>query len=126
MDDERLAAFARGAYVCAKALALPRGITAQAVVIEPGLADRDDPRVARELNQLRRIHRGAILVVRMHANGREEIIVSLGERQDLWKPCEVDADAQRVRHAIRAHLLPHLLHLALEFRKIQMTVRIDP
>ncbi len=109
-----------------KALALPLEIAAQAVVIEPCLADRDDPRMACELHQLRRIHRGVILVVRMHADGREEIIVSLGERQHLGKPGEGDADAQRVRHAVRAHLFPHFVHLAVVFQRIKMAVRIDP
>src|SRR6266513_4050219 len=118
MDDERLAAFARGAYMSSKALALPRRITAHPVVIEPGLADRDDPRVACELDQPRRIHLGAILMVRMHADGRKEIIVSLGKREHPGKPDQVDADAQCVRHAVRAHLFPHLVHLAFEFRKI--------
>src|ERR1044072_9130968 len=72
MDDERLAAFARRAYVRSEALALPLEIAAQAVVIEPGLADRDEPRMARELHQPRRIHRVAILVVGMHADSREK------------------------------------------------------
>src|SRR6266581_1709746 len=69
MDDERLAAFAGGAYVGSKALALPDEITVQALVIEPGFADRDDPRMPCELDQPRRILRRAILMVWMHADG---------------------------------------------------------
>jgi len=45
--DQRAYALARSAYVGAKALALPLEIAAYAVVIEPGLADCDHPRVAR-------------------------------------------------------------------------------
>src|SRR6266852_6090482 len=71
VDDEGFTAFARGAYVGPKALALPLEITAHAVVIEPGLADRHNPRMAREFHQPPRIHLGAILMVRMHADARE-------------------------------------------------------
>src|SRR5882672_12245324 len=67
MDHEGLTALARSAYVGAKALALPLEIAAYAVVIEPGLADRDHPRVARQLDQARPIHCAAVLIVRVHA-----------------------------------------------------------
>ena len=51
MDDERLAAAFRGADVRAEALALPLEIAFQPVIVEPGLADADDLRVRRELDE---------------------------------------------------------------------------
>src|SRR6266487_4951909 len=81
VDDQGFPAIARGADMGAKALALPLEVAAHAVVIEAGLADRDNPRMARKLDQPRRIHRGAVLVVRMHAHAREKIVVGLGKTQ---------------------------------------------
>ncbi len=122
MDNEGLPAFARGAYVAAKALALPLEIAAYPEIVEARFADRHHARMVRELDEPRRIHLSAVLMVRMHADGREEIVVSLGERPHLRKPGEIDADAQRVRHAVRAHRLAHFAHLPVEFRKIQVAV----
>src|SRR5258708_9645982 len=102
MDNEGLPAFARGAYVAPKALALPLEIAAYPEIVEARFADRHHARMARELDEPRRIHLSAVLVVRMHADCREEIVVSLVERPPLRKPAESEADAHPLRHAAHA------------------------
>src|SRR5690606_3610418 len=52
VDDERLAAGARSADVAAEALVLPCGRLLGAVIVEPGLADRDDAGIGRSRDQL--------------------------------------------------------------------------
>src|SRR6266487_5507342 len=81
VDDQGFPAIARGADMGAKALALPLEITAHAVVIEAGLADRDYARVPGKLHQPHRIHCSAVLVIRMHAHAREKVVVGLGKTQ---------------------------------------------
>src|SRR5437879_13110677 len=53
MDDERLAAFAGGAYVGSTAIAVHDAITSQAVIIEPRFAARDTTRIARVVTEAR-------------------------------------------------------------------------
>ena len=125
MDDERLAAGFRRADVRAKALALPLEIAFEPVVVEPGLADRDDLRVRRELDERLRRDHGMLGIVGMRADGGVEIGVTLRERPHLREILERDRDAQRVRDAVLRHVRERARDICRELRKIEMTVRID-
>src|SRR5439155_21000973 len=78
VDDERLAGRARCADVRAKSRALPFEIAGQAVIIETGLADRDDFRLARLCDEQLDGGLRLIGVIRMDAVDGKEIVS--GER----------------------------------------------
>ena len=72
----------------------------QPVVVEPGLADRDDTRMAREAHELVDRGLGGRIVVRMRADRRVDVWRVLGDLEHRRKGREVDGDRERVRDAI--------------------------
>src|SRR5215467_2878844 len=76
VDYQRLPTFARRPDMGPKPLPLPLEVAAETVIVQPGLADRDDLRISRQLDQARRLD-GLGFVIRVHAHAREEIVVGL-------------------------------------------------
>ncbi len=109
----------------AKALALPFEVTLEAVVIQARLADGDDFRMVRQVDQLLHGRLRGVLVVGMHTDRGEDMGILLGQREHLRKVRQVDRHAQGMRDLVLGHLGQHLGHAGGQFRKIDVAVGID-
>ena len=125
VDHERLRARPRGADVRAKARPLPLEVAGQPVVVEAGLANRDDlgPRRQRDQVVHRRLRR--VLVIGMHADRRVQIGVRHRQRVDGGPVGQVDADAQRMRDPRLLHGAKQRGQLGGKLGEIEVAVRID-
>ena len=126
VDHQRLAALLRRADVPAEALALPVERFLQAVVVEPGLADRDHPGMVREPQQF--IDRGLMVVrlfVRMHARRAPDVRLAFRDRPHRGKGLERGADRQRMADRVGAHVRQDRGHVRLQFREIEVAVGVD-
>ena len=83
VDDERLADLAREPDRPAQRLALPARGREVVVVVEPGLADRDDARVLGELGAALPILLGSLAgVVGMDGDGRRNLLRPLARQPE--------------------------------------------
>src|SRR3990172_184879 len=73
MDDQRLTALARGLDVRTKARSLPLELALLAIVIQSGLADGNDFRVLRALDQILGPGTGIPGLIGMHADRSEKL-----------------------------------------------------
>ena len=96
--------------------------------IESAFADRDDFFRRGEVAQLRDSFGGAVLgVMRMHADGGEDILMTLGDldRQPVAFDRADCADRDDLRDAGVGCARDHVFDVVAELRVRQMTVRID-
>ena len=68
-----------GADVRAKPLTLPLQVAGQPVVVEAGLADREDLRVIGEADQILGADFALVRIVRVYAHRRVQIRMALGQ-----------------------------------------------
>src|SRR5207249_9650819 len=93
MDDQTSTAFARRPDMSAKARALPGQIAGQPVIVESGLADRDDLGSRGERNKLGDRWLRRVFDVGMYADRGEEIGVVCSKLEHRRQLRQVDADA---------------------------------
>jgi hypothetical protein len=129
MDDQRLPGGVRRADMGTETLALPLHIgdraAFQTVVIETGLADRDHLRMSGQFDELSEARLAHVLVIRVHPDRREHVLVPAGDLQHGRQRLQVDRDAQRMRDRMAAHVLEHLRQAVGESFEVDMAVRID-
>src|SRR6185437_12651924 len=126
VDHERLAALARGADVGAEALALPLEVALHAVVVEPGLADRDHLRVLRHADQLPDVGLPAIAaLVGMHPGGAPDVRQRARHLEHGRKRLERGADGERVRDAASGHALDDGRKVRAQLGEVEVAMGID-
>ncbi len=126
VDDERLAHALRRRDVAPEARALPLELPGAAVVVEPGLADGDDPRIGGQAGELFLRGLRVLAVVGVHAHRGEHAAITLRIPEQDRVGFEVDARAQHVPHARLARAREHRLEvLPLGFHQIEVAVGID-
>jgi hypothetical protein len=112
-----------------KALTLPGHLVhtalAQAVVVQPGLANAHHARQCGAAHQV--FERGLLhaFVVGVHTHGGPEVVVAGGEVMHLWELFQRGADAQGTVHASLTHLGAKGVERVGVLREVQVAVRID-
>ena len=128
MDHQRQAGFLRGLDMDAEAAFLNLGAFGSVVIIEPGLADRDEFLVAGQRHQL--LHRRHRLLGRAHrmgARGIEHLVMRLGEGTHRRFVAQPGADRHHAMHARRAGAGEQVGNLPVEIREIEVAVAVcDP
>ena len=128
VDDQRQSRLAGRPDVDTKALALPFHLVqrpvAQAVVIQPRLANRHHFRGARQGHQGVNIRLGDAFVVGMHAHRGPEVLVLRGQVEHLWGLFHRGADAQGPVHLRVRHRLADLGQLGAEFGESEVAVGV--
>jgi hypothetical protein len=96
------------------------------VVIEPGLADRDHFRVPRARDQVRRRHvRFRLRIMRMGADGTENVGKTLGNRQHFRVTGNARRDRNQARNAGIARASDYGIELVGKIGKIEMAMAVD-
>ncbi len=126
VNDERQTGFARRRDMPAQTLDLRFARRVVVEVIETRLADRHHLRVRREPDE---IVNGDIelfiRIVRMRADGTEDVRIGFGDRKDRVEPLHAGRDRDHLADARCARALDDSVALSLEVGKIQMAMRID-
>jgi hypothetical protein len=126
MHDQRLSGDSGCRDVGAKASLLDGGAIWASVVVETGFTDGDDSTArGSETHQGVYVGIGAVLLVRMHADRREEMFVSFSQCKDAMQVLQSHRHAKRVRHASVPHRRKNVGKATLKFREIEMAVGID-
>jgi hypothetical protein len=126
MDDERQPACARGRDVRAEdaPLHVPRAVVVE--VVEPGLADADAPRMARQRGDVGcRNARLLGCMVRMRADREEQLPMRLGELSVALEACDMGRDRDHAADASRLRPREHFRQAIRELREVEMTVAVD-
>ena len=109
----------------AKSSSLPFDIASLARVVEPCFADGDDPRMARQLDQLIGVGLIAGGLIGVHADRSVDIRIARRDVHYGLKIAQIHAHAECVSDARRRHPCEDLVEIAGELWEIQMAVRID-
>ena len=129
VDDQRKAGLAGSTNMHPKSVALPchvcNSALAQPEIVKPGFSDTHDLGQSRAPYQVVNRGLGHALVVRMHTDAGPKIVVSGGQRMDVFKLLKRGANAQSPIDFCVMHSLAYLWKLVPEFGSIQMAVGIS-
>jgi hypothetical protein len=106
-------------------LHLGQPASGQPVVVEPGLADRDDLVETREIDEALDRRLATVLFVGMDAGAAPEAVVGERKLVDALELVERRANAQGAVDARRAHRFADFWNAAGQFGRAEMTVRVD-
>ncbi len=95
-------------------------------IIQPRLADRDDLGMGGEPNEIVGRHVQFLIgIMRMRADGTEDVRISLGDREDRVESFHPGRNRDHLPHAGVARALDDGVALGLEIRKIQVAMGVD-
>lgn len=126
MNDERQLGLARRLDMDAEALCLDIARAQIIMIIEPRLADADHSGMARDVDELARRHvRLFGGIMRMRADGAEDIPVPLGDRQYLLEFPHPGADRQHEADACFFGASEDARQVLGEARIVEMAMAVD-
>ena len=126
MNHQRQAGFPGRGDMGAEAGLLAVARTVIVVVVEAGLAEADDLRMAGQGDQRRRVGFGLPAgLVGMNADGAPDVVVCLGDGQDPWELADPGANGQHPAHPGRRGTPEHAVDILDKAGIVQVAVAID-
>ena len=126
MDDHRHVQFQRGADMAAECFLLQCAWAVVVIIIEPGLTDGNNLRISTHLHQAGGGDVRLLLrAMRMGAERAGDVVMRLGDRQDLGKAVDPGRDRQEMPDPGGAGAVDHRLLFGREIGEFQMAVAVD-